>query len=159
MPSFKSLHIALGPNVTKPPQLAAKLPNPASAILGQKFRQRLNEFPLHFLALAPFEGFATIAVQWVALTKTTGLVLLRSGNADPDVIGLLLNGVESQEEMQLVRQNTPMFWHRWEQITELSKPLAVFGYGRPERAEDAAVTTVLGAFANAYFAQFGTSGE
>ena len=160
MPKFEGLHIGLGG-----PELAGQHPAPLlrdpglSASLCQRLRKQLLDFPLHFLFAIELEGFPLIRLQWVSLCKTAGILLLRSGKIDPDVFGLLLNGVESEDEMRLIHQHAPPLRPHWQRILDAPRPLAVFGYYQLSRLKDPALATVLGAFANSYFAQFGTSGE
>ena len=64
-----------------------------------------------------------------------------------------------EDEMKLIGQNLPMFAPQWEDILEKPRPIAVNAFYRLTRMQDSAMITALRAFANAYFAQFGTSGE
>ena len=160
MPTFLTVPVFLGdPAEFAGVEVAPRLPDPASRLLGRKFQRDLPDFPVHFVGTVRLPGFPLIRLQWVALCKTAGILLLRSGRIDPDVFSLLLNGLESEDEMALIRQHAPPFWPHWQKVLDADRPLAVYGHYRPSRMRDSAVSTVLGAFANAYFAQFGTSGE
>ncbi|MGH8402554.1 MAG: hypothetical protein ACRESO_03985, partial [Gammaproteobacteria bacterium] len=64
-----------------------------SADLGQRFRRLLLTFPVHFLDIVEIPDAPRIDLQWVTLCPSAGLVLLRSGNPEPDVFALLLNGL------------------------------------------------------------------
>lgn len=75
-----------------------------------------------------------------------------------DVYCLLLNGLEDADEIESVRRHVPMFHAHWRVIAEAGRPVAVAGYMSPSRMTDSVVVTMLGAFANAYFTQFGESG-
>jgi len=160
MPRVDSLHIGLGGREFEGQHPAGLLPDPdLSAALCRRFRQELFDFPLHFLGTVRLEGFPLIRVQWVALCKTAGLILLRSGDIDPDVFSLLLNGVESADEMKMIYQHAPPLRPHWQAVLDAPRPVAVHGYYRPSRMRDSGVVTVLSTFANSYFTQFGTSGD
>jgi len=159
MVRFHCLHIALGGPEFEGTAPAPILPDANTNVgLCRHFRQQLLEFPLHFVGCVRVEGYPLIRMQWVALGKTAGLVLLRSGLPDLDVFSLLLNGVETGEEMALIRRHAPPLWRCWQAVSDAPRPLAAHGYFRVSRMLDRAVSTTLAVFANCYFAQFGTSG-
>lgn len=96
MPHVDSLHIGLGGAEFEGVRAAELIPEPAlSAALCQRFRKDLLDTSLHFLDAIQIPEYPRIGVQWVGLVKTAGLILLRSGYTYPDVVSLLLNGVES----------------------------------------------------------------
>src|SRR2546430_2639173 len=103
MPEFKVLHIALGGREFEGARPAERLIEPdPSPQLCRRFRKDLFTTPIHFMADIRLAGFPLIGFQWLALCTTAGLVMLRSGRADPDVFSLLLNGLESEDEMKLI---------------------------------------------------------
>ena len=153
---FSSLHFGVGgvqftgitPAVADPQHLSA---------LVARFRRLLVGFPVHFLDIIELPNNARIGLQWVSLCPTAGLVLLRSGNSEPDVISVLLNGLESQQDLETVRRHTPMLRSRWDEIDRLTRPTSVNAYFQMARMLDPAVVTVLHAFALSYFDLFGTA--
>jgi len=155
---FSSLHFGVGsvqfagitPATANPHHLAA---------LEQRFRRLLLGFPAHFLDIIELADNPRIDLQWVSLCPTAGLVLLRGGNPEPEVIGVLLNGLESGQELETVRRHTPMLRGRWDQIDRLTRPTAVQAYFQVTRMLDPAVATVLHAFASSYFELCGTAGR
>lgn len=160
MPVVEMLHIGLGGTEFNGVRPAPLLPNPDdSAALGQRFRKLLIANALHFLEEVEILRFPLIRLQWISLCRTAGLVLLRSGTPTPDVYCLLLNGLEDADEVDTVKRHAPMFHAQWQIISEASRPLGITGYTTPSRMADGAVVTTLGAFANAYFTQFGESGK
>jgi len=160
MTRFEGLHV-----IPRGPEFQGQRPAPTlrdpglNAAIRQRFRKKLFDYPLHFMETARIEGFPCIRLQWIALCKTAGIVLLRSGRVDPDVFSLLLNGVETADEMKVIYQHCPALRPHWETIMSATRPLAVFEHHKLSRMKDPALATVLAAFADAYFAQFGTSGE
>jgi hypothetical protein len=152
---FSSLHFGVGsvftgitPATANPHHLPA---------LQQRFRRLLVGFPAHFLDIIELPDNPRIDLQWVSLCPTAGLVLLRGGNPEPEVIGVMLNGLESEQDLETVRRHTPMLRGRWEEIDRLSRPTAVNAYLQVTRMLDPAVATVLHAFASSYFDLFGTA--
>lgn len=153
---FSSLHLivggvqltGVGPATADPQHTAA---------LSQRFHRLLLAFPGHFIDIADFPDAGRVNVQWVSLCPTAGLVLLRGGNPEPDVIGLLLNGLESEEDMTTVRRHAPMLRDRWNEIDRLTRPTAINSHLQVARMLDPAVATVLHAFAESYFGLFGTT--
>ena len=128
-----------------------------SAALAQRFHKLLLAFPLHFLDTVEVADGNRIALQWVALCPSAGLVLLRSGHPEPDVISLLLNGLESGQEIDAVRRHVPMLRDRWDEVDRLARPAAINGYLQISRMLDPTIATHLHAFASAYFELFGTA--
>lgn len=128
-----------------------------SATLVQRFRRLLLSFPVHFLDFVEIPDTGRIDVQWITLCPSAGLVLLRSGNPEPDVFALLLNGLESEQDLAVVRQHAPMLHDRWDEIDRLTRPTAVVAYLQVARMLDPGVATVLHGFASAYFDLFGTA--
>ena len=157
MVRFSSLHLGVGgvqfTGITPATADPQHLPT-----LAARFRRLLIGFPVHFLDPVELANNARIDLQWVSLCPSAGLVLLRSGNPEPDVIGLLLNGLESVADLESVRRHTPMLRSRWDEIDRLIRPTAVNAYFQVSRMLDPAVATVLHAFASAYFELFGTAG-
>src|SRR5687768_10479243 len=101
MPSVQMLHIGLGGEEFNGIAPAALLPNPDdSAALGRRFRKLLIAFPVHFLEDVEIRDHPLIRLQWIALCRTAGLVLLRSGTPTPDVYCLLLNGLEDADDIE-----------------------------------------------------------
>ena len=153
------LHVGLGGE-----EFEGVLPAPVladgeiSVSLVQRFRRRLLETPTHFLEGIEIQDYPLIRLQWVSLCPTAGMVLLRGATADPEVWCVLLNGVEDEQEIESVKAHMPMFRDRWSRIDQAERPIAVAGYLSPTWLANPAVVTVLGAFANSYFAQFGESG-
>ena len=159
MPVVHMLHVGLGGTEFEGVMPAPVLSDAAISVsLVQRFRRRLIETPGHFLEGIEVQGHPLIRLQWIALCATAGMVLLRGGSADPDVWCLLLNGLEDEQEIQMLRAHVPMFQDRWERIEHAPRPVAVAGYLSPTWLANPAVVTVLGAFANSFFAQFGESG-
>ena len=156
MGRFSSLHFGVGgvqfTGVTPATADPQHLPT-----LAARFKRLLIGFPVHFLDIIELPDNARVDLQWVSLCPTAGLVLLRSGNPEPDVIGLLLNGLESQEDLGVVRRHTPMLVGHWEETDRLLRPTAVNAYLHVSRMLDPAVATVLQAFASSYFELFGTA--
>ena len=160
MPHVDSLHIGLGGPEFEGQRPAPVIPDPdLTGALCQRFRKELLDFPLHFLGTVRVPGFPLIRIQWIALFKTAGIILLRSGDIDPDVFSLLLNGVETADEMKQIYQHVPPLWPHWQSVLDAPRPVAVHGHYRLSRMRDSGVTTVLSTFCNSYFTQFGTSGE
>lgn len=91
----------------------------------------------------------------MSLCKTSGLVVLRSGRAAPEVMCLLLTGLESEDDIGLIRRHTPMFVPHWPRVETATRPLGVCGCYSPSIMADSAVQTVLVSFANAQFALLG----
>lgn len=90
MPAVEMLHMGLGGREFEGVRPASLLPNPDdSAALCQRFRRLLTATPAHFLEQVEIRRHPLIRLQWVALCRTAGLVLLRSGTPDPDVYCLL----------------------------------------------------------------------
>lgn len=153
------LHVGLGGR-----EFEGVLPAPVladgaiSMSLVQRFRRRLIETPGHFLEGIEIEGHPLMRFQWIALCPTAGMALLRGAGPDPEVWCLLLNGLEDEQEMEMIKPHVPMFQERWERVEAAQRPIAVAGYLSPTWLANSAVVTVLGAFANSYFAQFGESG-
>lgn len=160
MPYVNSLHIWLGGPEFTGQKAASVIRDPdLTGALCQRFHKELLEFPLHYLDAVRVPGFPLIRIQWIALFKTAGIQLLRSGGIDPDVFSLLLNGVETADEMKQIHQHVPPLWPHWQRVLDAPRPIAVHGHYRLSRMQDPGVATVLNTFANAYFTQFGTSGE
>jgi hypothetical protein len=153
---FSSLHVALGE--VQLTGVAPATANPQlSAPLEQRFRRLLLAFPVHFLDIVEIPDTPRIDVQWVTLCPSAGLALLRSGNPEPDVFALLLNGLESGQDLAVVRQHAPMLRDRWDEVDRLTRPTAVVAYLHLARMLDTGVATVLHAFASSYFDLFGTA--
>ncbi len=151
------LHIAIGgagPLQTAPPLMD----DAVNMSLAQRFRRRLIDTPRWFLEGIAIRDYPLVRVEWVSLCATAGLVILRAAEAEPEVFCLLLSGVESEEELASVRVHAPMFEPLWQKVEAMAPgSRAVSLYRTPSWAANPSVTTILGALANAFFAQFGVS--
>jgi hypothetical protein len=153
---FSSLHLNVGG--VQLTGIAAATADPQHiAALGQRFHRLLLAFPAHFIDLVDFPNAGRVNVQWVSLCPTAGLVLLRGANPEPDVIGLLLNGLESEQDLATVRRHAPMLRGHWDEIDRLTRPTAINAYLQVARMLDPAAATILHAFAESYFDLFGTA--
>lgn len=159
MASFLTIDLAAGkstvPNVRPAPLLVSECPH-----LGQMFRKALLENP-QFQYDVELEGFPIVRVEWQPLCQTAGAVIVPSfvpaRSPQPDAIALLLNGLESPEEMAAIRQRFPLSAEIWEDIgREPRRPLLANVYLCCGRMREPATVTILATFANAYFSTFGT---
>ncbi len=159
MPSVEMLHIALGGKEFKGVRAADPLHGAGRFMsLSAGFHQKLLDAPAHLMASITIPDYPLVRLQWISLCQTAGLALLRSGSPEPDVFFLLLNGLESEEELATIRSAVPALIPHWPKIEAAGRPVAVAGYTTPSRMADPAVATVLWALANAHFTQFGRTG-
>jgi hypothetical protein len=121
----------------------------------RNFRRTLLDYPQHFIQQVRLSGHPLLWVDWVALCKTAGLVVLRSGRPAPEAFCLLLTGLESEDDLETIRRHATMFRRHWPKVESAVRPLAVCGYNSPSLMANSAVHTVFSTFANALFALLG----
>lgn len=152
MATVKELRIALGNfPVGETPNLLGR----EALQLTRIFHRALLDFPQFFLQKVVVPGHPLLWLEWVALCKTAGLVVLRSGRPNPEAVCLLLTGLESLDELEAIRRHAPMFRRHWPLFESAARPVAVCGYISPSLLPDRAVRTVFSTFANALFSLLG----
>ena len=128
--------------------------------LAQHFREAFRKSSDHFRSTILLEGFAPVAVEFTALCPTAGMVVVTPYapiGDKPDAISLLINGLESPEEVEAVRSRVPFPPQVWEEIDRTRRPVAVTAFWVNGRLRDPATITILSSLANTYFSFFGTT--
>jgi hypothetical protein len=160
MPRFESFNFRLGQRDFGGVRAARPLTDSRVITdLARQFRKSLLEMPLHFRVVVRLTGFPMMQIEWVSLCKTAGIILLRSGGPELDAVCLLLNGVETEDEIALIRQHTPELREHWKEIVKGPRPLTVNGHFSPTRMSDSSLITAIDTFAIAYFGQFGSGDD
>lgn len=123
------------------------------------FRKALMETPRGFKYRVELEGFAPIDTQWMPSCSTAGALLISSFRASHvhDLIAILLNGVETKDELAAIAAQYPLRPDIWSQALSSPKPLVTAAAFTVGRIREPATVTVINAFANSFFAQFGTN--
>lgn len=153
-----NVYIRLGEslsNVDVAPILAEE-----SANLAEHFREPFRKSPDHFNSTTELEGFAPVHFEFTALCQTVGLVVVAPftpGRMKPDAVCLLVNGLETKEDIAAVKAKVTLPPLVWMELEKSEKPVAVNVFFVNGRLRDPATITILSALANVYFSLFGTS--
>jgi hypothetical protein len=155
---LSNLYIKLGESLkhVKPAPLLAD----ETASLTQHYREAFQRTPSHFRSNSELQGFAPVKVEWTALYPTAGMVVVSPyvRHVDkPDAISLLLNGLETPDDVKVITGKVPFPGHVWEDIDRSVKPVAVTVFWVNGRLRDPATVSVLSVMANVFFSQFGTT--
>jgi hypothetical protein len=148
---------------TKPEHVAAaSLLEDESPMLCQRFRKALLESPQGFSFEAELEGFPLIHLEWHPLGQTAGVLSFppfvhRPNRPGPDVLSLLLNGVESPEDLSALAKRFPLRADIWQEMLNAQKPVAFNLMFTVGRLREPATVTIINAFANSFFTLFGTN--
>jgi hypothetical protein len=161
---FKALFFDLAPGAKK------KAPAPPDPLrvdqpgLARFFRKCLNQTPKHFHAdvdVPVGERVRRIHLEWAAAGATLGMAFW-SNSDQTAAVSVMLNGVESPEDMKALdlgikERGFGMPLLVFETIAESARAplLIVLSYSRRAQS-DVVLSTVVPAFANVFFAQFGT---
>jgi len=131
-------------------------------MLCQTFHEALLKSPEGFSYGLLLEGFPCIQVQWAPVGQTAGVLIVptfvpRPAQTGPDIMGFLLNGIESPADLAALAKRFPVGADVWQELLNASKPVAfnlVFTVGR---LREPATITIINAFANSFFSLFGTN--
>jgi hypothetical protein len=155
------LYVAAGPTTLE--SLApARLLEDESPILCQKFRKALFESPKGFKYAVEMEGFPTVHLEWIPVGQTSGAILFppfvtHPGRTGPDLLSLLVNGLESPSELSELARRFPIHAGSWQKMLIAEKPVAFNLLYTVGRLREPATITIINAFANSFFCMFGTN--
>ncbi|HXE55179.1 MAG TPA: hypothetical protein VN541_19305, partial [Tepidisphaeraceae bacterium] len=118
--------------------------------------------PRGFNSEIQMQGLPVIRLTWEPVGQTAGAVIFppfvhRPGRRNPDIICLLLNGLESPEELSALAARFAVPDAIWQEVLGAEKPIAFTLVFEPGRVRDASTITILAAFANSFFSLFGTN--
>jgi hypothetical protein len=134
--------------------------NGEMAALTARFSHELRENPKGFVSQATFQGYATTRFIFRPLCATAAMLAFPSHanpQAPPDAICVLLNGVETPQDMQVVKAAVNLPPQHWERLEQLEKPLTAAAFNVNNRMRDPATTSLIHAIGNVYFNMFGTN--
>jgi hypothetical protein len=123
-------------------------------------RSELKKNPEGFDCTAKFRGFAPTRVIFRSICPTAATFAFPSHtmqNAPPDVVCVLLNGLESRQEMDLIKSTVSLPPQHWEELNHLEKPVLAAAFNINNRMRDPATTTLIHVLGNVYFSMFGTN--
>jgi len=156
----KCLYVAVRPTALER-VAAARLLEDESPLLCQKFHTALRQSPQGFKYAAELEGFPVVHLEWVPVGQTAGALVFppfvpRPG-VGPDVLALLLNGLESPEELSALAKRFPLRADVWQEMLNAEKPVAFNVLFTVGRLREPATITIINAFANSFFSTLGTN--
>src|SRR5579859_3845856 len=108
------------------------------ATLCRRFQEALVEKPEGFGFNIEFEGFPLVKMGWKPAGQTAGVLTFppfvnRPGRTTPDLVCLLLNGLESPQDLADLARLAPLPAPLWQEAMNAQKPVAfsfVFTAGR-----------------------------
>ena len=124
------------------------------------FREAIRKNPELFDCKAELQGFAPIRVSFRALCPTVALVLFPPHNPAhtvPDVICLLVNGLEEPSDIAKVKSQVAFPPELWQALDKSEKPVVVAAFNVNGRMRDPATITLINVIGNVYFNMFGTN--
>lgn len=128
--------------------------------MARSFRDLLRKDPTAFDHTVRLEGFLPVRLTFRALCQTVALVLIHPHTAAcpaPDAMCLLVNGVETREDIAAVKAQVNFPAGIWQSLEGAPKPVTVAAFNANGRMRDPATTTVIHVVGNVYFKQFGTN--
>jgi hypothetical protein len=127
--------------------------------LCQQFHRALLDSPQGFHYKVSLEGFPPVHFDWLPLCETASALLVPPFVQGPphDLVAILLNGVETPDELQSIVTRFPLRPEVWQDVKGAPKPLAVGALYTVGRFGEPATITIINAFANSYFSHFGTN--
>lgn len=132
--------------------------------LCQSFRKSLlkaREGERRFRSKVDIPELPPLDVEWVGVGETAGIVFWRR-NGQVVAAGLLLNGLECNNEMQgmaqiMALQKRPIPPKTWQSIVAHEKPVIAHLFYDLASFTDPVIATAAPALANAFFGLFGTN--
>ena len=133
-----------------------------SATLCRRFREALVKSPEGFGFDVQLEGFPLVKMGWKPAGQTCGVLTFpafvkRPGRNVPDLVCLLLNGLESPEDLAALARQAPIPAPLWQDAMNETKPVGFSFVFTAGRVREPATVTIISAFANTFFGQFGTN--
>jgi len=133
-----------------------------SPLLCQKFRKALLDSHNGFKYDVELEGFPIIHLEWVPVGQTAGGLhfppfVHHPRRPGPEVLCLLLNGVESPDDLSALAKRFPLRADMWQELLNAAKPVAFNLLFTVGRLREPATVTIINAFANSCFSLFGTN--
>jgi len=131
-----------------------------SPVLYQKFHKALLQSPQGFKFQVELEGFPLVHFEWLPVGQTTGALTFPpfvNNRPRPEVLSLLLNGLESPDDLSALAKRVPGRADVWQEMLNARKPVAFNLLFSAGRLREPATVTIINAFANSFFSLFGTN--